>query len=187
MPSSASSSRRSGPSGRRCSGSGSRKSACLAVVDDDGVPGRRDGGGRERGEAAGAGPDARLPLGPDRIERPLKRRLEPAREPLDPTRFEVGAAGLDRLHRQAGLLEPAQDPLPLLLDPGRVLLDELERRTGGERLGEAHARSYARALGDAGTGPQERLLPRRRRERDRLPHEIRPPQERGAKGERRDR
>ena len=51
-------------------------------------------------------------------------------------------------------LEPPQDALPLLLHARRVLLDELELRTRGERLRETHPRSDARALGRAGAGAE---------------------------------
>src|SRR5439155_1252607 len=62
----------------------------LLVADDEQLPGSRDGGRRERGEAAPRSADPCVPRRADRGERPPQRRLEPAVEPLDAARLEVG-------------------------------------------------------------------------------------------------
>jgi hypothetical protein len=157
--------------------------ARLAVVDHDRSACRRDRGRRQCGEAPGGGSHARAPLRPDRVERAPEHLLEPTCQPLHPPRVEVGAARLGRLDRETGRLEPPQHGLPGLLHSGRILLDELQLRTGGERLRESHARPHARALGGAGARAEEGLLSRRRRERHRRVPELRPPQERNSESE----
>ena len=155
----------------------------LAVVDDERPAGRRHGRRRQRSEAPGGRPHTSPPLLPDRVERQPQRLREPPGEPLHPPRLEVSAARLDRLDREACLLEPPQHGLPSLLDPGRVLLDALEPRAHGKRLGEPHPWSHARLVGRAGAGPDERPRPGHRRERDRLPPELGPLHERSPEGE----
>ena len=159
----------------------------LAVVDDERPAGRRHGRRRQRREAPGGRPHTSPPLLPDRVERPPQRLREPPGQPLHPPRLEVDAARLDRLDREARLLEPPQHGLPGLLHPGRILLDELEPRAGGERLGEPHPRPHSRLVGGAGAGPEERPRPGHRRERDRLPLSSGRRSERSPEGEARNR
>ena len=104
-------------------------------------------------------------VGADRRERALERRLHAAVEALDSARLEHDRALLDRIDGEARVLEPAQDALPLPLDRSRIAIDEDERRARGERLPEAHPRLHARCLRRGGDRPEERLLPRLRRER----------------------
>ena len=125
-----------------------REERARAVVgDDQRLPRPRDVRRGERREAPLGRARARASQAePDRRERPLERRLEPAVEPLDALRLEEDRARLGRLDREAGVLEPPQDLLPRLLDGRRVLLDELELRAGRERLAEAHPRPDALRL-----------------------------------------
>ena len=159
----------------------------LAVVDDERPAGRRHGRRRQRREAPGRRPHTSPPLLPDRVERPPERLLEPSGQPLHPPRLEVDAARLDRLDRKAGLLEPPQHGLPGLLHPGRILLDQLQLRAHGERLGEAHPRPNTRGLSGAGAGAEQRPRPRHRRERDGLALQLGPPEQRSPEGEARNR
>ena len=101
----------------------------------------------------------------DRRERALERRLHASVEPLDALRLEHDRALLDRVDGEAGILEAPQDVLPLPFDGRRIAIDEDERRARGERLSETHPRLHACCLGGSGDRPEQRLLPRLRRER----------------------
>ncbi len=131
----------------------------LAVVDDHGAAGWSDAGGGERGEAAPGGADTGIPFRPGSIESTAEHGAEATGETLDARGVEVGAARLDRLDGEAGVLETAEHALPLLLDSGWILLDERERRARGERLPEPHAGPNAGPLGLARcTGRRGRAL-----------------------------
>src|SRR5205807_2393349 len=131
-------------------------------------------------------PRPRLPPRAPGGQRPLERLLEPPVEALDPSRLEVDAARLGRLDGEAGVLEPAQEPLPRLLGARRILLHEHERGAGRERLTEPHPRADARRCGDGGHRPEERLSSFDGRERRRPQHKARPSEERRSKLESRD-
>ena len=150
------------------------KALLRAVRDDECLPGTRDARRRQSGEPAPGSARAWIPGRSDRGERPLERRLQASVEPLDPARLEVDATGLLGLDREPGVLEPLQRPLPLALDRGGILLDEDERRAGGERLPQAHPRLHPCRLGRGGDGSHERLRARQRRERRRLERQPRP-------------
>src|SRR6266511_72040 len=143
-----------------------KKELCLLVVDDESASSRSDARGCKGGESPLSHSYLGLPNGPDGVERPLHSSLHSPREPFDSASLEIGTARLSRLHRQAGLFEPAQDPLPLRLDAGRILLDQMEIRAGGERLGEPHSRAHPRLLGRACARTDERTLSRRGCESD---------------------
>ena len=155
----------------------------LLVVHDERPAGWSHRRCSESGKAAPGHADAWFPVGPDRLERAPQDSLEAAREAFEAPRLEVSAARLDRLDGEALLLEPAQDALPFLLRPRRILLDELELRTGRERFREPHPRMDAVALGDVVTGAEERLLAGHRCERDRPPVKLGASRERCAKSE----
>ena len=118
-------------------------------------------------------------VGADRGERPLQRRLDAAVEPLDAARLEERGARLGRRDRDARVLEPAQDLLPLALGTLRIGLDEDERRAERERLPQPHPRLDARGLRSGRDGPEERLRPLRRGERRRAQSDPRAAAERG--------
>ena len=115
-----------------------------------------------------------------------ERRLHSTVEPLDTTGLERDEARLGRLDREARILEPAQHPLPLLLDRGRILLDQHEVGTGRERLPHAHADLHPGRLGSRRDRPDERLLARLRRERRRHERQPRPGAQCGPQRESRD-
>ena len=89
-----------------------------------------------------------------------------------PRCLEDHHAVLDRVDREARVLETLQDLFPLPLDRGGIPVDENERRTGGERLPQSHPRLDACCLGCGGHRAEQRLLIRVRRERSR--HEREP-------------
>ena len=127
------------------------------VRDNEHLACPRDVRRRERRESPPGRPDPRVPGGADRGERPLQRRLEPAVEPLHSSCFEIDTPEPGRLDREARVLEPAEDLLPLVLGPGRILFDERELRAGRERLAHAHARPHPRRLGSGRDRPQHGL------------------------------
>src|SRR5215211_1615864 len=86
----------------------------LRVIDHDRAARRSHAGRRERGEAPAGHTDARLPVRPDRIESAAQDSADAARHALDTFGLEICAAGLDRLDGKTGVLEPTQDPFPLL-------------------------------------------------------------------------
>ena len=155
-------------SGSSVSGSGARNERVRSSETISACPGRATFAAASAANRRSAAPARGVPDRPDRGERPLERRLEPAVEPLDALRLEVDRARLGRLDREARVLEPAQDLLPRLLDRGRVLLDELELRARRERLPEPHPRPHALRLRRPGHRADQRLRPGQRRERRRL-------------------
>ncbi len=145
----------------------------LLVADEEDLAGPRDARRREGGEAPAGSADARVPRGADGRKRALERRLHAAVEPLDPARLEDDGAVLDRVDREARVLEAPEGFLPLALDRGRVPLDERERRARRKRLSQAHPRLDPGRRRGSGHGPEQRLLPRPRSERRRLEREPR--------------
>ena len=105
-------------------------------------------------------------------------------ETLDARGIEVGAARLDRLDGEAGVLGTAEHALPLLVDSGWILLEERERRARGERLPEPHAGPNAGPLGLAGARADEVGLSRRRSQGHRMECEVGPGTERCSEGKR---
>jgi hypothetical protein len=97
----------------------------------------------------------------------LHGRADAAGQALDPARLEVGAPRLGGLHGEAGIFEPKQDQLPLRLDAGRILLDEMKVGTRRKRFREPHAGAYPCLLGCPRARADEGTLSRRRRERNR--------------------
>jgi hypothetical protein len=160
-----------------------KKELCLLVVDDESASSRSDARGCQRCETPLSHSYLGLPNGSDGVERPLHSSLHSPREPFDSASLEIGTARLGRLHRQAGLFEPAQDPLPLRLDAGRIPLDQVEIRAGCERLGEPHSRAHPRLLGRACAWTDERPLSRRGCESDRCLAKLRPIPESGPQCE----
>ncbi len=120
-------------SGSSVSGSGARNERVRSSETISACPGRATFAAASAANRRSAAPARGVPGRPDRRERPLERRLEPAVEPLDPLRLEVDGARLGRLDREAGVLEPAQDLLPRLLD----------RRPGPARRARAPGTSRA--------------------------------------------
>src|SRR5262249_53455178 len=129
----------------------------LLFGDHDYLPGSRDRSCRQCGEPPAGGADPCIPLRPDGAERALERWLKPAIEASRAPRLEVRDAGGGRIDGEACVLERADDLLPPLLGPGRVGLDEHERRARGERLPQPHPWPHAKRLGRGGDGTDERL------------------------------
>ena len=131
-------------------------------------PGRAIAAAASAAKRRSAAPAQAIPGGADRGERALERGLDAAVEPLHPARVEVEAAGLDRLDREAAVLEPlgASSPTPVRPRPGRA-----RRATSDGQVASAspepHARPDAGSLGGGGDGPEQRLGSRHRRERRR--------------------
>ena len=150
------------------------------VVDHEDLSGPSHARRRERRERplrrAGTG----VPTRTDRGERPQERRLDTAVEALDPPGLERDAAEAVRLDREAGVLEPPEDPLPGVLGLGGVLLDEHEPRTRRERLPHPHPRPDALCLRGGGHRSEQRLLAGRGSERRRAEREPRPRPQRGS-------
>ena len=76
----------------------------MLVGDDQRLARARDVRRRQGREAPLRRAGPRVPVRPDRPQRPLQRRLEPAVEPLDPARLEVCAARRGRIDREARVL-----------------------------------------------------------------------------------
>ena len=156
------------------------------VGDDQRLTGPGDARCRQRGEPSLRRPRPRLPRRPDRGERPPERRLQPAVQPFHSSRVEVDDTGAVRLDRESGILEPPQDLLPRLFGRGRVLLDQLERRAGRERLREAHPGTDPGSFGGPRHRAEQRLRARQRRKRRRSCLYPRPVAERRPQIEGRD-
>src|SRR4029453_15635177 len=108
--------------------------ARVLVRDDKQLTRPRDVRRGERRELPLGRADARVPGGSDCGERPLQRRLDAAVEPLDVASLEECGTPLCGRNRDARVLEPTQDLLPLALGTLRIGLDEDERRAERERL-----------------------------------------------------
>jgi pimeloyl-ACP methyl ester carboxylesterase len=158
----------------------------VLVGDDQHLAGAGDVRRRQRREAPARRADPRVPARPDSLQRALQRRLEPAVEALHPARLEVCAAGRGRIDRDTRVLESPDDLLPGFFRRGRVGIDEPERRTGRERLPQAHTRPDARSLRGGGDRPEQRLGPRLGSERRGLGLQARPLPQRGSQLESRD-
>ena len=146
-----------------------RGTARAVVGDDQRLPRPRDVRRRERREAPLGRPRACIPRRPDRRERPLERRLEPAVEPLDPSRLEEDRArprpARPRSPRpRAGAGSPPTPARPSP-DPARRA-----RAAGRSRAPRRAASPAARPSPPPRpvTEPTQRLRPRQRRERRRL-------------------
>jgi len=88
-----------------------------------------------------------------------------------------------RVVAEARVLEPSEDPLPCLLRPGRVLLDEPKLGTGRKRLGEPHPRPDARASSGGRARAEERLSAGLGGKRDGPPTQLGSPGERDPERE----
>ena len=135
--------------------------------------GRRRGG--ERGEPPVGRAGARVPRGADRRERALERRRDAAVEPLDAARVEVEAARLDRLDREAVVLEPrgSRPPTPARPPAGSCSTSTSSGQVASASPSRMPGRTPAR-LGGGGHRPEQRLGPGQRRERRRAQPEPRP-------------
>ena len=158
----------------------------LLPLDDHCLPGTGHARRREGDEATPTRACARVPGRSDGGERLRERRLHPSVEPLDAAGLERDEARLGRLDCEARILQAAQHPLPLLLDRGRILLDQHEVGAGGERLPHPHPHLHPGSLGSRRDRPDERLLARLRGERRRHERQPRPGAQRGPQRESRD-
>ena len=128
------------------------------VGDDQRLPGPRHVRRRERREAPLGRSRARIPGRPDRRERPLERRLEPAVEPLHPARLEEHRSRLGRLDREARRSRAAagSPPRPARPPPGPARRARAAGRSRAPpRAASPAARPSPRAA--AVTEPMQRL------------------------------
>ena len=132
----------------------------LLPLDDHRLPGARDARRRERDEPALPRARAWIPGRADGGERPLERRLHPSVEPLDAVRLEDDDARLDRLDREARVLQPAQDapPTPAPPPPGRARRARASGRSRAPRPAASPAGTPA-ASAAAVTGPSSGSVP----------------------------
>ena len=146
-PSPSSSAYRFDGSGNSESGSGSRKPCSSFPSTITACPGRATLAAARATKRRAPAPARGSQADPTEASALVERRLHSSVEPLDAVRLERDEARLDRLDCEARVLQAPQHSLPLLLDRGRVLLDQHEVRAGGERLPHAHARLHAGGLG----------------------------------------
>src|SRR5439155_3287113 len=144
--------------GKQREGKRREELARALVGNDQNLPGARHVCRSESGKPAPGRAGAWIPGRANGSEGALERSRNAAVETFDTARLEIHTAGLGRLDRKTGVLEPAQDLLPRLFGRGRILLDEDELGAGGEPLPHAHARLDALRLGRSGHRAEQRLL-----------------------------
>ena len=134
------------------------------VGDDQDLPGARDVRCGQSCEPALRCARTWIPGSTDGGERAPQRRLEPAVQPLDPTRLEVDATDRGRIDRKTGVFECTQDLFPRLLGCSRILLHQNELRTRRQPLAEPHPRADTEPLGHGRDRAEHRLRSGHRRQ-----------------------